>query len=198
MATTVKEENGRKPEFPVDKIFLKRWSPRAMSGEKMTKNEFMTLIEAAKWAPSAYNGQPWRFIYAMRETPEWDPIFRLMSEFNQQWTKNASVLIVVVSNTKFEHNGQPSITHSFDTGAAWENLALQGSLLGYAIHGMSGFDYDKARKILNIPEDYEVEAMIAVGKPGKKEDLPDGMREREIPSPRKNIKEIIFEGKFMK
>ncbi len=198
MPTTNKERNGRKPEFPIDEIFLDRWSPRAMSGEKISKKEIMSLFEAARWAPSAYNGQPWRFIYALRETPQWEPIYGLMSEFNQQWTKNASALIVVISQNNFEHNGQPSITHSFDAGAAWENLALQGSLLGYVVHGMSGFDYGKAKKVLEIPEDYTVEAMIAIGKPGKKEDLPDGMREREIPSPRKNIKEIVFEGKFRK
>lgn len=198
MEITKEETNGRKPEFPVGELFLKRYSPRAMSGEKVSKEELMTLFEAAKWAPSAYNSQPWRFLYALRETPEWDIFFNLMGDFNKLWTKNAGVLIVIVSKKNLDHNDQTSVTHSFDSGAAWENLALQGAASGLVVHGMSGFDYDKAKKNLEVPEDYSVEAMIAVGKPGNKEDLPEDMRNMEIPNGRKKIKEIAFEGKFRK
>lgn len=186
----------RNLQYKVNKIFPKRWSPRAMSGEEITNEELMSLFEAARWAPSSYNNQPWRFIYTKRNTEHWKKLFNLMIEFNQQWTKNAAVLIVVVSKKTFDHNNQPSITHSFDTGAAWENLALQGSILGLVVHGMQGFDYHKAKYDLKIPDDYQVEAMIAVGKKGKKKDLPKELREREFPSDRKTVHEFAFEGTF--
>jgi nitroreductase len=185
----------RKPEYDVNQIFLDRWSSRAMSGEEISKDELMSLFEAAKWAPSSYNNQPWRFLYAMRNTANWELFFNLMVEGNQAWTKNAAALIVVISKKTFD-NGKPSRTHSFDTGAAWQNLALRGSLKGLVVHGMQGFDYDKAKVVLNIPEDYKVEAMIAVGKPGRKETLPEKLQEREFPSNRKKLSEITLEGKF--
>jgi nitroreductase len=131
----------------------------------------------------------------MRDTENWGLFFNLMMEGNQTWAKNASVLITVVSKKTFD-NGKPSRTHSFDTGGAWENLALQGSLKGLLVHGMQGFDYDRAREVLNIPDDCEVEAMIAVGKPGKKENLAEKLQKREFPSTRKKVSEIAFEGKF--
>ncbi len=186
----------RKPEYEVDEIFLKRWSPRAMSGEDISHDELMSLFEAAKWAPSSFNNQPWRFLYARRGTENWELFFNLPVEGNKAWAKNAAALIVIVSKKTLDHNGNPSRTHSFDTGAAWQNLALQGSLKGLVVHGMQGFDYDKAKELLNIPEGYEVEAMIAVGKPGKKEELPERLQQREIPSGRKKISEIVLEGRF--
>jgi nitroreductase len=106
-------------------------------------------------------------------------------------------LIVVVSKKTFDYNEKPARTHSYDAGAAWENIALQGSLKALVVHGMQGFDYDRAKKALNIPDVFQVEAMIAVGKPGKKEDLPEGLQEREAPSPRKTLSEIVMEGSFM-
>jgi len=108
----------RAPEYPIHPIILDRWSPRAMSGEAMTREELFPLFEAARWAPSSYNAQPWRFIYAHRETEHWNTLFNLMIEFNQSWAKNAAVLVVVISRSTFEKNNKPSPTHSFDTGAA--------------------------------------------------------------------------------
>ncbi len=191
-------KNIRKPEHKINPLILSRWSPRSMTGEEISDEELMSLFEAARWAPSSYNNQPWRFIYAKRNTKHWDKIFNLMVEFNQSWTKNAAVLVVFISNKNFEHNNNPSVTHSFDTGAAWENLALQAETMGFVTHGMQGFDYEKARKELEIPEDYSVEAMVAIGKRGRKEDLPKEMQERESPSVRKPLKDIIMEGKFRK
>ncbi len=193
MSTLKKTE--RKSEYPVDPIFLHRWSPRAMSGEEISEEDLMSLFEAAKWAPSSGNGQPWRFIYARRNTPSWQSLFQLMVEGNQVWAKNASALIVVISRKTFD-NGKPSVTHSYDTGAAWVSIALQGSLKGLVIHGMAGFDYEKARTTLNIPDDYQVEAMAAIGKPGNKDVLPPKLQERETPSDRKKLTEIVFEGMF--
>ncbi len=188
--------NQRQVEYPVHTMFPSRWSPRAMSGEPISDDELLTLFEAARWAPSSFNNQPWRFIYAKRDTSSWEKIFSLMGEFNQSWTVNAAVLLGVISKTTFEHNGQPARTHSFDTGAAWENLALQASLMGLVAHGMEGFDYDKAKSELHIPDDYQVEAMVAIGKPGQKESLPASLQEREQPSDRKPVESFIFEGIF--
>lgn len=112
--------------------------------------------------------------------------FDPMSVSNQVWTKHPSVLITVVSKKTFE-NGKSSRTHSYDTGTSWENLALQGTLKGLIVHGMQDFDYDRARQALNIPDDYEVQAMIAVGKPGKKEILPEKFQQREFPSNRRKV-----------
>jgi len=187
----------RKSEHNVDELFLNRWSPRAMSGEEIDEATLLSLFEAAKWAPSSNNNQPWRFLYGRRNTPHWNTFFSLLAEGNQIWAKDAAVLIVVISKTTFDA-GKPARTHSYDAGAAWENFALQGSLMGLVVHGMQGFDYDKAKEVLQIPNGYQVEAMIAVGKKGKKEDLPQYLQEREFPSARKNLAEIAMEGFFKK
>lgn len=194
--TTEKNAIGRHADHAINPLILERWSPRAMSGETISEEDFMALFEAARWAPSSFNNQPWRFIYAKKNTEHWDRLFGLMGEFNQGWAKNAAVLVVVVSKKTFDHNGKPAHTHSFDTGAAWENLAIEAETRRLVTHGMEGFDYDKARKELGIPEDYQVEAMIAIGKKGKKEDLPAELQEKETPSGRKHLKEIIMEGMF--
>ncbi len=188
--------NNRKVGYGINRIFPNRWSPRAMSAEEISHQELMSLFEAARWAPSSYNNQHWRFIYAKRNTGYWQKFFDLLTEGNKVWAKNAAVLIVMLSKNTFDHNGSKAITHSFDTGAAWENLALQGSVMGLVVHGMEGFNYKKAKKELNIPQGYTVEAMAAVGKPGKKEDLPKRLQEIEFPSGRKKISEIAFEGSF--
>ena len=187
----------RQPEYDVNEIFVNRWSPRAMSGEEITEAALFPLLEAARWAPSSNNNQPWRFLYARRNTPYWDTFFNLLAETNQIWAKNAAVLLVVISKTTFD-SGKPSRTHSYDAGAAWGSLALQGSQSGLVVHGMQGFDYDKAKEVLQIPDDYQVEAMIAVGKKGNKEELPAYLQEREFPSTRKTISAIVMEGSFRK
>jgi nitroreductase len=186
----------RQPEYDVDRLFVQRWSPRAMSGEAIEDAALMGLFEAAKWAPSSYNNQPWRFLYAKRQTPHWPVFFDLLITGNQNWAKNAAVLIVIVSKNTLDRDGSPAPTHSFDAGAAWENLALQATIRGFVAHGMQGFDYDKARQVLQVPVGYTVEAMVALGKPGKPEDLPERLRAREVPSGRKTLAEIVFEGGF--
>lgn len=196
MIVTMNASETRHPEHGIAPIFLNRWSPRAMSGEPITDQELFPLFEAAKWAPSSYNAQPWRFLYAHRDTPQWSLFFNLMVEFNQGWTKDAAVLLVMISRINFEHNNKPAPTHAFDAGAAWACLALEGSLRGLVVHGMQGFDYEKARRDLQIPDGYQVNAMAAIGKPGRKEDLPKELQEREVPSDRKKLSDIICEGTF--
>lgn len=186
----------RKAGHPVDELFLDRWSPRAMSGEPVTEEELLTLFEAARWAPSSYNNQPWRILYARRDTGHWPVFLGLLVEGNRAWAKEAAALLIFVSKETFDFNGKPYPTHSFDTGAAWENLALQATLSGLVAHGMQGFDYERARAELNIPEGFRVEAMAAVGRPGDPARLPEHLREREVPSDRKPLSATTCEGPF--
>ncbi|OGW42121.1 MAG: nitroreductase [Nitrospirae bacterium GWD2_57_9] len=186
----------RKPDHDIFPLFVNRWSPRAMSGQEISKEELMRLFEAARWAPSSMNNQPWRFLFAMRNTGHWEKFFGILSENNKSWCRNAAVLIVVVSKKTFDFNGKPARTHSYDTGASWLALALQGSFMGLVVHGMQGFDYDRAKLELNVSDEYQVEAMAAVGRPGNKYDLPFALEQREFPSNRKRLKEIVFEGGF--
>ena len=192
----IKGSDKRQADHPIDPLFLDRWSPRAMSGAEITEEELLVLFEAARWAPSSYNNQPWRILYARRGSELWPLFFDLLVETNKGWCTNAAALLVFVSKSTFDHNGKPYPTHSFDTGAAWQNLALQGYLKGYVVHGMLGFDYEQARIILQIPEEYQVEAMAAVGHPGDPESLPEALRQRETPNDRRNLTQIICEGAF--
>ncbi|HEY5895230.1 MAG TPA: nitroreductase family protein [Chthoniobacterales bacterium] len=194
--TMIKGSEVRYAGHSIERLFLDRWSPRAMSGEPLPLEDLNTLFEAARWAPSSYNNQPWRILYARRDTPAWPLFFDLLVDFNKVWAKNAAVLLLFISKTTFDRSGKPSITHSFDCGAAWENLALQASLSGLVVHGMEGFDYEKARTSLRIPDGYRVEAMAAIGQPGDPEDLPVNLRAREKPSDRRPITETAFEGAF--
>jgi len=196
MASKDLEKNTRKADYDINPLMLNRWSPRAMSGEEISDEDLMRLFEAARWAPSSYNGQPWRFIYAKRNTQYWDTLFNLMASINQTWAKNAAVLVVIVSRKNFEFNEKPSITHQFDSGSAWENLALQAETQQLVTHGMQGFDYEKARKDLSIPDNFDVMAMVAIGKPAPKEILPSQLQQKEEPSDRKPLSELIMEGRF--
>lgn len=186
----------RKPNFDIQPFLLNRWSPRSMTGEEMSDEELMPLFEAARWAPSSYNGQPWRFLYAKRNTAHWETFLHLMVSFNQGWAKNAACLVVIISKKNFDHNNKPCRTHSFDTGAAWMSLALEGTSRNYVVHGMEGFDYAEAKKKLNISDDYHVEAMVAIGKRASLDHLPEELQKKEFPSQRRSLSEIIREGGF--
>lgn len=188
-------ENERKSGHNIDEVFIKRWSPRAISKEGLSEEKLMSLFEAARWAPSSSNIQPWRFLYVMNEDENWNTFFGLLAEFNQMWTRDAGALIVVLSK-KTDEEGKPNPLHSFDTGSAWMSFALQAKMKNLIAHGMAGFDYEKARNILNIPEDYNIEAMIAVGTQGDVKNLHERMQKSEKPNERKHVKEFAFRGKF--
>lgn len=191
----IKGSDIRHADHPADRIFLDRWSPRAMSGADIPHAELLTLFEAARWAPSAGNNQPWRILYARRDSEQWPLFFELLADANKVWCVRAAALLVFVSRT-LTPAGKPCRTHSYDSGAAWMSLALQGSLKGYVVHGMEGFDYEQARKRLNIPDEYHVEAMAAIGLPGASEDLPEALQARETPNNRRPLTESICEGPF--
>jgi len=189
-------EEHRKPEYPVEAIFYRRWSPRALSGESLSDDELLTVFEAARWAPSTYNEQEWRFLYARRDTPEWSVFFELLTEGNQSWCQRAAVLTVILGRKTFTRNGKPNPVHLFDVGSAWQNAALQATAMGLVAHGMAGFDFAKAKKVLNVPETFDVAAMFALGRPGDPCVLPDNYRAMEIPSQRRPVRASICEGVF--
>lgn len=195
------EANSRKADYPVDPRFLERWSPRAFTGESIPEAALHTMFEAARWAPSSYNSQPWRFLYARRDTPHWEAFLNLLGEFNRGWAKNTGAIVIVVSKIEMEAppgSGKfiPSHSHSFDTGAAWGYLALEAHRLGFAAHAMVGFDIPRAAAELNVPEGYRVEAAIAIGRPGDKSILPEALAAREMPNDRRPQKDFTFEGGF--
>ncbi len=193
-------EAPRQSDYAIDPIFLDRWSPRAFTAEEIAAADLLTMIEAARWAPSSFNAQPWRFVYARRDTPAWGKLLDLLVPFNQSWAKDASALVFFVSKITSRAPGSeedaPSYTHSFDTGAASANFALQANKLGWFVHGMSGFDVDRAYRELGIPEGYRVEAAYAVGRRAGKEKLPDFLQKREMPSGRMPLVQLAFEGRF--
>ena len=192
----IKGSEIRKAGFPIEPLLLDRWSPRAMSGEEIAEKELMQLFEAARWAPSSFNAQQWRALYARRGTEHWPVFFDLLVEGNKSWAKNAAVLVLFISRKAFDYNNERSITHSYDTGAAWENFALQGWRQGLVVHGMEGFDYERARAELRIPDEFQVEAMAAVGKPASKAVLPEKLRKCESPNDRRKLTQSICEGPF--
>lgn len=192
----IKGRERRIASFPIDPIFIDRWSPRAMSGEAISEDELMNIFEAARWAPSSMNNQPWRILYAHRNSEHWAQFFSLLVESNRTWCANAAVLVLFISKTTHE-NGAPCRTHSYDCGAAWMSFALQGTMNGLVIHGMQGFDYDLARITMNIPDGYQVEAMAAVGRPGNINDLPEQLQKRETPSDRRMLAKSVCAGPFL-
>jgi len=187
----------RAADYPIEELFLRRWSPRAMTGEPLPERELMTLFEAARWAPSTYNEQEWRFLYAGRDGAHWPEFFGLLAEANQAWCRNAAVLIVGLSCRTFTKNGKPNPVHTLDCGMAVENLLLQGATMNLVCHAMAGFDRGKAKTVLGVPDDYDVEVMIAIGRPGDPDSLPEGYQDMDRrPSGRKPLAEIIAEGPF--
>ncbi|WP_295530069.1 nitroreductase family protein [uncultured Pseudacidovorax sp.] len=190
--------NPRQPAHPIDPLFTERWSPRAFTEEGMPQATLMSLLEAARWAPSAYNVQPWRFIYAHRDTPAWQPIFGSLVEFNQMWTKRAAALVVIASAREAVFPGAaapaPNASHAFDAGAAWASLAFQAQLSGWSAHAMAGFDAAKLRAAIGLPEAYAIDTVVAVGRKGDPAVLPEGIRGRELPSDRRPLSQTAFEG----
>jgi len=185
----------RVADHPIDPRFLLRWSPRAMSGEPLAPAQLLRLLEAARWAPSGGNGQPWRFAWALAGTPAFERFFGALVEGNQVWCRRAGALLVLASLTA-RPDGKPIRSHSLDTGAAWMSLALEGSGQGLVVHAMGGFDEARAREAAAVPAAWAVECMIALGHPGRVEDLPEKLRAREAPSGREPVSAFAFEGAF--
>lgn len=190
----------RQPEHNVDSLFTQRWSPRGFKPVAIDAATLKQFFEAARWAPSAWNSQPWRFIYALKDTPHWNTLFNTFSEYNQSWAAHASALVLILSKKTFLPAGQQEAvalkSHSFDTGAAWAHLALQASLKGWHTHAIGGYDQAAVRDQLNIPADYQLEAIIVIGQQGSKDHLPQSLQAREQPTPRRSIDSFVAEGIF--
>lgn len=186
----------RRAGYPIEPLFIERWSSRAMSGKALSEAELMALFEAARWAPSCGNFQPWRFLYARRDTDFWPAFFDLLKPSNQAWASRAGALVLVISRTNYDGDGRACVTHSYDSGAAWQNLALQAWLHKLVAHGIGGFDYERARRVLRIPAAYAVEAMVVLGHPGDPAELSDALRQREHPNDRRPLLHTVCEGPF--
>lgn len=183
---------------PILQILARRWSGRAIDPEKPIDREtILTLLEAARWAPSSFNEQPWRFLVFDGSDPAAREEARSCLVPGNGWAKQAPLLLLSVSSERWEKNGAPNRHAQHDVGLASENLALQATAMGLVIHMMAGFDLDRARKLFSIPEGYTPMAMIAIGYPGKVEDLPEKLRERELaPRQRKPLPKIAFAGRW--
>jgi len=187
----------RTTDTALDPLFLHRWSPRAYDGTAIPAADLRTILDAGRWAPSSFNYQPWRFLYATRDdAANWQRFLDTLIPFNANWVKESSVLIYVLSETTMGSPDKPSHTHSFDAGAAWGSIALQAHLLGYHAHGMIGLDLDNARAELAVPEGFRIEAAIAIGTKGDPSVLPESLRARDVPSDRKPLDDIAYPGNF--
>lgn len=185
----------RIPEYPIDRQFLERWSPRAFSGRPVTDEQVLTVLEAARWAPSASNLQPWRFFYGLHGQPEFDTLLSLLVPFNEGWAKNAGALIIITSVTSFDGSRQ-NITHSFDAGSAFMSLSLQAHSMGLVAHGMAGVEFAKVPLVLQLPDNLKVEAAVAIGYQGERATLPEALQKREQPSQRLPLSELVYKGHF--
>jgi len=184
-------------QYPVHELIQNRWSPRAYSDRPVETDKLLSLLEAARWAPSSFNHQPWRFIVATKDKiTEYNRLLSTLVEFNQGWAKNAPVLILAVAKLHFD-DGKLN-RHAFhDIGLALENLIIQATALGLSTHQIAGFQADLARQEYGIPSEYEPATVITVGYVGDPQSLPDGLRERELaPRVRKTLKEIVFTEKW--
>ena len=187
----------RKADYPIDDLFLNRRSLRAFSGESIPAETINSLFEAARWAPSCANNQTTRYIYATRESPLWETYLSILAEPNRMWCKNGALLIVVLAKTKETEPPKDYPTPAFDAGLSVENLLLQTHSKGLIGHPMIGFNKQSAREQLNIPAEYEPQAMICVGKQGPLENIPESRWDSEKkPTQRKPISELVIEGKF--
>lgn len=189
----------RKPDHVVHAQFPGRWSPRAFTDEVMSEEQVLSLLEAARWAPSAINAQPWRFAWGLRSDEGFAAIFGALSAGNQVWAGRAAALIAIASKpTRTGRDGAEVAngTHAFDAGAAWASLALQAHLSGFAAHGMAGFDPVKLAAVLNLPKGYALHAVVAIGRAGDPASLPEALRAREVPSGRKPVAELSARGRF--
>ena len=191
-------EKPAQAEYPILEIISRRWSPRAFDPRPVEPEKLRDLFEAARWAPSSSNEQPWSFIVATKDQPE--PFANLLSclvEANQRWAKNAPVLMMSVASMQFARNGKPNRHAWHDTGMAMSNLLAQAMSMDLFVHQMAGYDPARAREVLAIPATHEPVAAAAIGYAGDPNTLPDDLRERESAArQRKPQSAFVFNGRF--
>jgi nitroreductase len=189
----------RQPEHPVAPEFPARWSPRSFTDRPLAQGDVMSLLEAARWSPSASNHQPWRFVWALRGEGAFNAIRDALTGINPVWAGKAGALIVVVSkDVALNRDGDevPNRTAGFDTGAAWMSLALQGRTMGLVSHAMGGFDKAALAAVVGLPEGHTIQCVVAVGEQGAIDALPEDLRAREKPSGRTPVEDFAVHGRF--
>lgn len=181
----------RKVNYDIMEEIVQRWSPRAFSSEPIKEEELMAMLEAARFAPSCFNEQPWRFIVGYTsETRE--KVVSVLAESNRVWAAKAPVLLIICAKKTFAMNGKDNFWHMFDAGTAWGYFSLEAQRRGFQTHGMGGFDKKKTVEIFGLGEEYQPIAAVAVGKYGNPEELPEQLREREVPAERKPLEDLIL------
>jgi len=185
-------------DFPVHDLIRDRWSPRAFSDRAVPRDVLQSLFEAARWAPSCYNEQPWAYLVATHDDKEsFAKLLSVLVEFNANWAKSAPVLAIAVAELAFAKNNTPNRNAQYDTGAASALLSLEATAHGLAVHQMAGFDAEKARQVFGIPAGWEAIAALAIGYPGDPDSLPQPLREREVaPRTRKPLSEFVMAGNW--
>jgi len=187
----------RDPAAPIESYFVERWSPRAFRQEPVPEEVLQSVFEAARWAPSCFNDQPWHFLVATDADADVKAFRELLVDQNRVWADRAPVIGFVLSRRRFGGKDKPNDWGDFDTGAAWMSMVHQAWHLGYAVHGMGGFHKDKAYDVLGVPEaDWNVIAAFVIGKRDEAKVLPDELIEREKPSSRKDPSEVVTRGLF--
>jgi nitroreductase len=191
-------ENPAETKHSIHGLLARRWSPRAFSDRTVEPEKLRTLLEAARWAPSSYNEQPWSFIVATKENrDEYDRLLSCLVEGNIRWAQHAPVLMLSVAKLYFDRNRKENRHALHDVGLAVGNLVTQATALGLSAHQMAGFHVEKARELFNIPEGHEPVAMIVIGYLGDAETLPEPLRERELaPRTRKPLEAFVFTGSW--
>jgi len=184
--------------FPVHDLILDRWSPRAFDDKPVDPDVLRSLFEAARWAPSSYNEQPWAYLVATKDDQEnFAKMLGVLVEFNAGWAKNASVLAIAVAELTLAKNGQPNRHGFYDTGAATALLSVEATARGLYVHQMAGFDPEKARQVYSIPKEWEPISAMAIGHPGDPETLAPALKERELaPRVRKPLREFVMSGSW--
>lgn len=183
-------------DFPVHQLIIDRWSPRAFSERPVPADVLRSLFEAARWAPSSNNEQPWAYIVATHDDHEnFAKMLSVLVEFNANWAKSAPVLALAVAQLNFAKNNAPNRNAQYDTGAATALLSVEATARGLAVHQMAGFDPAKAREVFAIPAGWEAIAAIAIGYPGDPNSLPQPLKDRELaPRTRKPLSEFVMAG----
>lgn len=173
-------------------LILRRRSLRAYASEPLTQKQVETLFEAARWAPSSVNEQPWEYLYALRGEDMWTTILATLNESNRVWAKEAPLLVVSLARTNFTRNGRPNHSAQYDLGAANALLSLQATAMGLNVHQMGGYDREALREALHVPADREPGVVMAIGYPGEANQLPEPLREREqLPRFRRPVTEFV-------
>lgn len=183
-------------QFPIHELLRRRWSPHSFDARPVPRETMNGLLEAARWAPSCFNEQPWSFIIATKENPaEFERMLECLVEGNRVWAKTAPVLMITVASLRFAHSGKPNRHALHDVGAAMADLTLQAMSEGIFVHQMAGIDIEKARATYGIPATHEAVAGVALGYPGDVNALPEGVRQRTLaPRSRKPMEQFVFSG----